>query len=62
MKWMKTCIETHKPTPKPTRPEMKMRCNPLFYWDQRIFIVPGTGSEPFFSILFSFFESMLKNI
>ncbi len=46
MKWMKTCIETHKPTPKPTRSKIKMRCNPLFYWDQRIFIVPGTGIEP----------------
>lgn len=41
-----------KPTPKPTRPEMKMRCTPFVYWDQRILCVPGTGGEPFFSVLF----------
>lgn len=50
---------TAKLTPKPTRPKMKMRCNPLFYWDQRICSVPGTGGEPFFSILFSLVDNVL---
>lgn len=50
---------TTKPTPKPTQLKMKMRCTPFVYRDQRIFLVPRVGSEPFFSILFSLVDNVL---